>query len=97
MRVILAFLLAVVVTPAFAQTVGGLPPEFLSPTLMQGWQAQQPAPTAEEQSQLALRWAQGPNGLLARYSKPPSELLMQSRRFDWRDHQRSTVGQGTSE
>jgi hypothetical protein len=91
MRVILASLLVVLVTPAFAQTVGALPPEFLSPTLMQGWQAQPAIPTAEEQTQLVLQWAGEPGGLVNRSGKSDRELGRQRA-----GHRASTVGQAVS-
>ena len=91
MRVIVASLLVVLVTPAFAQNVGALPPEFLNPTLMQGWQAKPTIPTAEEQTLLVLQWAGDPGGVVDRTGKSDREL---SRRAG---HRPSTVGQGVSQ
>ena len=102
MRVMLASLLVFVVTPAFAQKVLALPPEFLSPTLMQGWQAEPSIPNVENQAQLALQWAwpNNPTYLFA-VDGARGDLLTRSRWFqNGRSAARpqpSTVGEGVSQ
>jgi hypothetical protein len=87
MRVILICLIVLAAGPAAAQPKSGLPPEFLNPTLLGGWQVQEAPPTAAEQVQLAWRWAQQPSDLWAESSNPPITASHRS--------QRSTVGQAS--
>ena len=99
MRAIVASLLVLTAAPAVAQKAPDLPPEVLSPTLMQGWQTQQPAARPEDQAKLALQWAKQPSDFFA--SNVSSEkLLNRAQRFDRSDrpmtgHRPSTVGQGS--
>jgi len=65
MRAIVASLLVLTAAPAVAQKAPDLPPEILSPTLMQGWQTQQPAARPEDQAKLALQWAKQPSDFFA--------------------------------
>jgi hypothetical protein len=88
MRAILISLIVLVVGPAVAQQKSAVPPELLSPMLLEGWQVQPAPPTAAEQVELAWRWAQEPSDLWAQTSTPPATAPYRS--------QQSTVGQRTN-
>ncbi len=88
MRVILVSVLLISARPVLAQhKLTDIPPELLSPTLMQGWQMQPPSLTPEQQTEFALRWAGEPNGLYARSFEGGNRTAAGPRP--------STVGQGS--
>ncbi len=101
MRVFLAALLVIALAPAAAQQKPAeVPAAFLSPTLMDGWQPRPIYPTAEQSLQLALAWAEAPNGHFLLYSAQGDALLGGAKGFEDRHAPiaarplRSTVGQG---
>jgi hypothetical protein len=87
MRVILASLLLLSAPALAQQNPADAPLKTLSPTLMQGWEAEPPSLTREEQIQLALRWAEMPIAQTAQNSRAAGRRSTGSRR--------STVGQSS--
>jgi hypothetical protein len=85
MRLILASAL-LMSTAALGQQQRLEPPELFSPTLAQAWQVQPSSWTFEQQTQLAMKWAEQPTGVEARSFDPTP-----------RNERRSTVGQGGQE
>jgi hypothetical protein len=101
MRMSIVFALVLAAGPAAAQQKSiNVPADFLSPTVTEGWQLQPSFPTAEQAVQLALAWAEAPNGRFLLYSTSASELLGGAKQFDEFNPavaarpRSSTVGQG---
>ncbi len=87
MRVILASVLLLSAPALAQQKLTDVPPEVLSPTLTRGWQMQPPSLTPEQQTELALRWAEEPSGIY------PWSFEQGDRTFS--GHRPTTVGQGS--
>jgi hypothetical protein len=84
---------------AAQQTSAGIPAAFMSPVLKEGWQLQPIYPTGEQSFEMALAWADAPNGRFIRYSMSGA-LSSLAEQFQVTNPpaaarpDRSTVGQG---
>jgi hypothetical protein len=81
MRLILASALLISTAALGQQQRLEPPPELFSPSLAQAWQVQPSSWTFEQQTQLAMKWAEQPTGVEARSLDPTP-----------RNEPRSTVG-----